>query len=186
MRAITLANPIGHAMIYGGKRIENRKWAPLSLRSLETEVIAIHAGSRWYRDALGSARYPATAKLRADVERLCLERWVFGGADSRCSPTRLSDVPQRVILGAVRFVGAYQLERARQLYDAPGPGLEARRERYAWTRDPWALGPWCWLADRVWAFDTPLHHEIGCLGLWTPPPEANALLHALVATRGAP
>jgi hypothetical protein len=49
MRALTLWQPWAWAILHAGKRIENRSWCPPS--GMIDEVIALHAGKRYARDA---------------------------------------------------------------------------------------------------------------------------------------
>lgn len=48
MKALTLWRPWPWAILHGGKRIENRSWAPPA--SIVGQVIALHAGKRWDDD----------------------------------------------------------------------------------------------------------------------------------------
>lgn len=49
MKAITLIRPWAWAILYAGKRIENRSWPPGQQLRL-SEMLAIHAGSKWDQD----------------------------------------------------------------------------------------------------------------------------------------
>ncbi len=48
LRALTLWRPWLHAILHGGKRIENRPWAPW--KSVIGQIIALHAGQRYDED----------------------------------------------------------------------------------------------------------------------------------------
>ncbi len=51
MRALTLWRPWTDAILYGGKRVENRPWKPW--QRVMGQVIAIHAGVTYDRDGAG-------------------------------------------------------------------------------------------------------------------------------------
>jgi hypothetical protein len=48
LRALTLWRPWPHAILYGGKRIENRPWKPW--KSVMGHYIALHAGRKYDKD----------------------------------------------------------------------------------------------------------------------------------------
>jgi hypothetical protein len=94
MRALTLWRPWPHAILYGGKRVENRPWKPW--RSVLGQTIALHAGLRYDDDGAkwmaknGLYEPPAdqwcpkgcivgTAKITECVdERPMNDSWFFG------------------------------------------------------------------------------------------------------------
>lgn len=151
LQALTLWQPWASAMMDGPKRVENRPWAPRTLRGPSPQPlwVALHAGAKvdpaLSRPHRGS-RFGRWGELR--------ELWPeIPGFRDYAWP--------RGILGLVRFDRADPFEGNAQ--------LEA---------DPWASGPICWHVGQVLALETPIPTG-GAQGFWTPTDDAIHQLREL-------
>lgn len=95
MRALTLWRPWTDAILYGGKDVENRTWAPPS--SVIGELIALHAGkhydiegAEWMEDDLGLYVPPADADSPVGIVGVARITG-FRRQDPDCSPWAFSD-----------------------------------------------------------------------------------------------
>ena len=176
MKALTLAQPVASAMLIGGKRIENRTWTPSvhptskaqpALIKSEPMVIAVHAGAAWWDGLKDKGKSKTCPKLRTDVAAFVQARW-------RGAPVDLAGLPTSAILGAMRVVDFVHVDELRARVEVAGEAV-----------DVWAIGPWCWMVDRVWVLDEPIP-AAGALSLWPlsriNDGEADRILTELVTT----
>lgn len=152
MRCVTVLQPVVEPMIAGVKGIENRSnRVTVSTGGL---LLGLHAGKKWWSPTGPMAR---VSEEGFDVVR---DRWPSG---SMISPPRFEDAERLVtgaIVGVIRVVACVPVDEIR-------------------GRDPWALGPWCWILDRVWRLAEPIP-AVGALGLWDPGEDASRALYRLV------
>lgn len=75
-RALTLWRPWPDAILFGGKRIENRPWPPY--RSVVGDFIALHAGATY--DEEGANWMIMNNLFLPSVERSCVKKAIVGVA----------------------------------------------------------------------------------------------------------
>jgi hypothetical protein len=153
MRALTLWRPWTDAILYGGKRVENRPWAPWA--RVVGRLIALHAGLRYDFDG-------------ADWMR---EQALF-------DPPGFENCTGGAFVGVARVAGFERFEAPVQMpLDAEPLGEVVTPPEP--IVDPWAFGPWCWRLDDV----APLSEAIpfrGAQGLWKVPADVEKELRRLV------
>lgn len=147
LRAITVRQPFASALVYGPKRVENRS-KPLTVNSPDWAPDA--RGDRWVAIHSGRELYDLDAEgahwLRGLWSRL---------------PMTEEGLPMSALLGFARVRGWVEHDG-----DASDLGA-AETERVLF--DPWAVGPWCMVLDRMTALATPIAPVRGALGLWSVP-----------------
>lgn len=154
MKALTLWRPWSDAIVRGPKRVENRTWAPLA--GVVGRFIAIHAGSR-FDDSGG------------------IDLMAMG---SGWTPPLEPDESPMGIVGAARIVGSLNTRMRDPMLRLQYADRADRDRLAALDRDPWWVGPVGWLLDDVIAIE-PVPCR-GAQGLWTVPPDVEALVRARV------
>lgn len=112
-------------------------------------LVAVHAGSKWW--AGPGVKAKTTARPNLHGLDYTAQRWVPWG---EMPPPE--ELPTRAFVGVISVTSIEPVDR---------------------VHDSWAIGPWCWMVDHVWALDEPIPWRTGRLGLWTIPdgPELDAL-----------
>lgn len=146
MKALTLIQPMGWAIVHGTKRIENRpRDLPKSMRGVET-VVVVHSGKKW------SDEYANTVSRIMGV-------------------TSIGNVKEPSIVGLMRLTGRvfkYDKERLAELQFDDLPlrvGDDGQRRL-----DDWFSGPFGYEIASAVAFPGPIPCK-GMLGFWTVPLE---------------
>lgn len=151
MRALSLWRPWPWAFFHAGKRIENRTWPPP--KGIVGEWVAMHAALRFDGDAWLRIR---------DGEFTPEGRDCPHNDPPRAHPTG--------IVGAFLVHGAFELGTTRRV----------GRVTAADMLSPYAFGPWCWVTPNVVELPEPIPCK-GKQGLWTLPPDIEAVVRARVA-----
>jgi hypothetical protein len=149
VRALTLWRPWDTAILYLGKPIENRDWAPPP--SVIGQRIALHSGKKF--DEAGAVKVVELARFHGITDKvieLMLDR---------------SEKLDSVILGTVR-IGSV-LSRAQLAFGTPDP----------LATSPWFFGAFGWVCEEPIAFQEPVPCK-GAQGLWTLPPHIEAAVLA--------
>jgi len=158
MKAITLHRPWPAAIIYCGKRVENRKWRPPE--SIIGQDLAIHAGRR---EDEQSRRW-----INSMVER----RQVLGRV--------LTGFGNEGIVAVVRVQGWLRHPGARSRDEFE----EVVRDHGDWVgnivRSAWWCGPVGWTLDNVRPLALPVPCK-GAQGLWTVPANVEAAVVEQIA-----
>jgi hypothetical protein len=147
LKALTLIQPMGTAIVKGPKRIENRVWAP-SVHELG-KYFLIHVGTKW------DEAYDFS---------VCA-RWLGCPAKDK--------LPYSAIIGCARLVGLIRIAGGAKpdviSIDGSLDKKSAAEEIFERNK-PWYMAPqWGWVLDDV--FDLP--EPIPCKGLqklWNPKP----------------
>lgn len=162
LRALSLVQPWGSAILEMGKDIENRPWAPP--QHLIGKRFAIHAG----------------AKL--DKHDAC-------NLLNKIKESRAS-YPQRAILGTVELVGYVRMDGIypTPLFDdgeLQRCGLNAAQVDAA-VQSRWAAtgSPFLWVLRAPQVLSEPIPMK-GSLGLWRVPADAEAKIIAALGAHGA-
>lgn len=152
LRALTLVQPMGTALVNGPKRIENRIWPPPV--NFLGKYILIHAGNKWDDDYARAvtARWPKAPDK---------DHTTFGA-----------------IIGGARIGGVVRL-RPGQRPDVAAventPEEHGRVERIFGNNEDWYMYPqWGWVLDDVFNLPFPVPCR-GMQKLWNPKP--HTLLH---------
>lgn len=149
VRGLTLIQPWCSAIVSGGKRVENRTWAPPPslMRHGASFWLALHAGKGFDDECLDwmHTLWPNAPYVR--------EEFPFGE-----------------ILGVARVSRAVKLANLRNVEGA-GPlaqhsyGGDMPLEVPDEDLGPWAFGPWCWVLEDVRRLLEPVKAR-GAQGLW--------------------
>jgi hypothetical protein len=158
LRALTLHRPWPWSILHGGKRIENRPWAPW--KSIVGERIALHAGKTWDYD--GAEFIKRTVRM-------------LGGPEM---PGDGGVHLQGAIVGVARVVGCIRENGNDDPVIVSGVG-----GLHVDVDEEWFFGPFGWILTDVVALAKPVSCR-GAQGLWLPPPDVTARVLEQIA--GAP
>lgn len=159
---LTYMQPYGSAMFHG-KTHENRSWAVPQRFAGKARWICVHAGLGWYEGADTAIR--RWRALPGEDHR---------AADYRAWPTApltRDAYPRACILGFVRLVGCYELEKVRAIAEGrtlASSSLRAEAQRTIRDGAAWAFGPIVWRTDKTsLLLPKPIPIPRGALGLWS-------------------
>lgn len=139
MRCLSIRQPWAHAILYGGKNIENRSW-----RTPFTGRVAIHAGS-----ALTKSDMLEFLMVVEDLELSGCATGVDSWLPSRDPATLKTKLPRGGIVGTVEIVGCVHKSASPWFFGDWGFVLRDPR--------PCRFVP---LAGRLGFFDLPPHIEL--------------------------
>ncbi len=165
MKAISVIQPWGVAILRAGKNVENRDWR--MPRGMVGQRIAIHASKRWDRFEVASGlsminriRPPGLGELYGEFGPL-----TAGELHRQCG----------YILGTVLVLGECDEEGNFDPASSTDPRLVDAH------RSPWLVGTYGHVyADPIW-FEQPIGPVRGMLGYWTVPDDVAGLVQAAEA-----
>lgn len=180
-KVLSLQAPELAAAILGKqKRVENRVWELPAY--MIGKWIALHVGggyggdlsAPWIRKHVEKSwdREKALSLRGSQYPPMVRRLSSWDTADKRSSALP----PRSAIVGLIRFRGQHKLGRGEK------------------TQNPWALGPYLWEIDRVFALERPITNVNGNLGFWFATPQLlkptgyaqlNKALQHVKSTKGA-